>query len=200
MRFEHLPVLAYRITSGFGPRQTNIPGASTNHKGIDIVGDQRLYAVCDGKVELNYWNDVRGWTLVINIGEGYRVLYQHMREQSSVLIGSKVKAGDVIGIMGNSSKTLKIGKHLHFELHKNEVPINPEPFIKEVGEEMTEAEVKKIVTDILKGNGTEVSDWATTDMAQAIADGITDGSRPKGYATREEVAVMIERAIKREGK
>lgn len=41
-----------------------------------------------------------------------------------------------------------------------------------------------------------VSDWAKEEMAEAIKRGITDGTRPQEPATREEVAVMIVRALK----
>lgn len=43
---------------------------------------------------------------------------------------------------------------------------------------------------------TGVSDWAKEEMAEAIKRGITDGTRPQEPATREEVAVMIVRALK----
>lgn len=43
---------------------------------------------------------------------------------------------------------------------------------------------------------TGVSDWAKEEMAEAIKRGITDGTRPQDPATREEVAVMIVRALK----
>ena len=39
------------------------------------------------------------------------------------------------------------------------------------------------------------SEWASTELADAVKNGITDGTRPRDVATREEVAVMIERAL-----
>lgn len=63
---------------------------------------------------------------------------------------------------------------------------------------LTESETRRIIKEeieeILKGKGTQVSDWAKDEWAEAIASQITDGTRPKGYATREEVAAMILRA------
>lgn len=47
---------------------------------------------------------------------------------------------------------------------------------------------------LLKGAGTKPSGWAEDELAEAVAAGITDGSRPRGYATREEAAIMVLRA------
>lgn len=41
------------------------------------------------------------------------------------------------------------------------------------------------------------STWAKAEVEAAKAKGITDGSRPQGFATREEVAVMVLRAMKK---
>lgn len=67
--------------------------------------------------------------------------------------------------------------------------------------DMTEKEmialIDKRIEAKLIGADTKPSEWATAELAEAVTLGITDGSRPVGYATREEVAVMVLRAIKR---
>lgn len=78
-------------------------------------------------------------------------------------------------------------------------------YIKYLREEinMTRAEVEQLINEhterivrtILSGAGTEPSDWAVDELAEAQRLGITDGTRPKGYAKREEVAAMILRAV-----
>ena len=47
---------------------------------------------------------------------------------------------------------------------------------------------------LLKGADTKPSGWAVDELEEAVAAGITDGSRPRGYATREEAAIMVKRA------
>lgn len=42
---------------------------------------------------------------------------------------------------------------------------------------------------------TEASNWAQAAMQQAVANGVTDGQRPQAPATREEVAIMVDRAF-----
>lgn len=72
--------------------------------------------------------------------------------------------------------------------------------VKKEEEEMTEKDVKRIIEDILIGDGTFPSGWIKTsgELKTAMDLGITDGTRPQGYATREEVAAMIVRAMDKE--
>ena len=67
--------------------------------------------------------------------------------------------------------------------------------------DMTEKEmialIDKRIEDKLIGADTKPSEWAKQELSEAVTLGITDGSRPVGYATREEAAVMVLRAIKR---
>ena len=62
--------------------------------------------------------------------------------------------------------------------------------------DLTEQEVRSIVREELAAAQSErdrlpVSDWAKDGLEKAEAAGITDGSRPRGWATREEVALMV---------
>ena len=52
----------------------------------------------------------------------------------------------------------------------------------------------RYVDALLTGADTKPSGWAEDELAEAVAAGITDGTRPRGYATREEAAIMVKRA------
>lgn len=69
------------------------------------------------------------------------------------------------------------------------------------GDEMSKEEIQALVDarikEILSGDKTVPSQWAKEELGAAISDGITDGSRPGGYATREEAAVMVERLYRK---
>lgn len=204
--FNSLPTPKLRITSRYGKRNTGIKGASTFHRGIDLGGsgaDTPILAVRRGIVAENYWNDIRGWVLVIRHSQRYATLYQHLKERSPLPVGAYVEAGQKIGIMGNSSKKLKIATHLHMELHDNGQPIDFESWlenIKGVEEDMTEKELRELIREEIKkelnGTGTKPSDWAKKDWEKATEEGITDGTRPKGFVTREQAVTMIKRATK----
>lgn len=62
--------------------------------------------------------------------------------------------------------------------------------------DMTKEEVIQIVKEVLRGEKTQPSTYAKKSWEQATQDGLVDGTRPKGYATREEVATIIQRALK----
>lgn len=71
------------------------------------------------------------------------------------------------------------------------------------GDDMTEAQVRQIVREELVAYHIQLaelppSDWARDQLAAAVAAGITDGKRPRGFATREEVAIMVRKTM--EGK
>ena len=64
--------------------------------------------------------------------------------------------------------------------------------------DLTEQQVRAIVREELAAAQAErdklpVSDWAQAGLEQAKAAGITDGTRPRGFATREEVALMVQK-------
>lgn len=53
---------------------------------------------------------------------------------------------------------------------------------------------KRYQDALLTGADTKPSGWAEDELEEAVAAGITDGIRPRGYATREEAAIMVLRA------
>lgn len=69
------------------------------------------------------------------------------------------------------------------------------------GEDMSREEIQALVDArikaILSGDASIASDWADAELSAAVTDGITDGSRPGGYATREEAAIMVERLYRK---
>ena len=78
----------------------------------------------------------------------------------------------------------------HFEVTENwQAP--------EEEEEMTQEQFNKMMDTYLAArNIMPVSDWAKKDWEKAKAEGLTDGTMPQGFATREQVISMIERKIK----
>ena len=56
-----------------------------------------------------------------------------------------------------------------------------------------DARIDARIRTVLEETGSKASSWAQEELARAMAHGITDGTRPGGYATREEAALMAER-------
>lgn len=70
--------------------------------------------------------------------------------------------------------------------------------------DLTEQEVRAIVREELAAAQAErdklpPSDWARDQLAAAVAAGITDGKRPQSHATRQEVAIMVRKALEGRG-
>lgn len=107
----------YRITSYYGSRTPPIHGASSFHAGIDLVcigiANAEIIAVSDGIVRIAENRGVLGNYIVMEHPAGFLSIYQHLKS-FSVYEGQAVKAGIVIGIMGNTG--VGTGVHLHFGL------------------------------------------------------------------------------------
>lgn len=119
------------LTSRFGWRTLN--GVPNNHKGVDLVGrtTKTVVAPCDGTVGQSAIFDKAtdktgtwewGNYVRIDTADGLKLYFCHLSERL-VKAGDKVKAGDVIGIEGNTGYSF--GSHLHFEIRKNGVSVNP---------------------------------------------------------------------------
>jgi murein DD-endopeptidase MepM/ murein hydrolase activator NlpD len=113
------------MSSGFGYRTDPIYKTTKFHAGMDFSAPTGtpIYATGNGTI-LRADNDAGGYGLHVRInhGYGYVTLYAHMSKMA-VRPGQKVKRGDLIGYVGNTGKS--VGPHLHYEVHKNSIPINP---------------------------------------------------------------------------
>ena len=119
------PVSSRRITSPFGNRNTGIPGASTNHKGVDIGGvgyNTEVHAAKAGTVIVSQRSSSYGEYVVVSHGSGNTTLYAHMSSRK-VSVGDYVAQGDVLGITGSTG--ISSGPHLHFEITENGNRVNP---------------------------------------------------------------------------
>lgn len=95
--------------------------ASTGwHHGNDIFAPfgAPILAVTDGELFLVGWNTIGGNRLWLRDGDGNEFYYAHLSAFSPVARdGARVRAGDVIGFVGNSGDALGTPPHLHFEVH-----------------------------------------------------------------------------------
>jgi murein DD-endopeptidase MepM/ murein hydrolase activator NlpD len=90
------------------------------HHGDDIFGQlgQPLVAVTDGTVFSVGWNKVGGNRLWLLDEQGNQFYYAHLSAFSTAAVnGARVKAGQVVGFMGNTGDAEGTPYHLHFEVH-----------------------------------------------------------------------------------
>ncbi len=115
-----------RLASGFGMRIHPIYKVKKFHSGIDFTAPKGtpIYSTGDGVVDEVENNPFSGYGRCVTIdhGFGYSSLYAHM-ERSAVRKGQRVKRGEIIGYVGSTG--LSTSPHLHYEIIKNGVKVNP---------------------------------------------------------------------------
>ncbi|PWL27696.1 MAG: peptidase M23 [Fluviicola sp. XM-24bin1] len=114
-----------RPIGGYGIRIDPIYRTRMMHSGLDFTADRgtEVYATGDGvvvKVESKRWG--YGKSIIIDHGFGYKTLYAHL-SKFEVKEGQKIKRGELIGLIGSTGKST--GPHLHYEVIKDGVKVNP---------------------------------------------------------------------------
>lgn len=180
-----------------------------------------IYASADGVVSKAQVLSSYGNVVMIKhsiAGKTYETNYAHL-DSYSVKVGQKVKQGQKIGIMGMTGRSY--GVHLHFEIHEGRYApsqpnaVNPMKYIsllnsiQENGDELTMPqynELKNMITELQKEN-TELKKqlankidkqetreplkYHVDDWQWMKANGITDGSNPQNYITREQLSTLL---------
>jgi len=114
-----------RMASGYGYRSDPFTKVRKFHYGMDFTAPRGtpIYASGDGVVKRadgrasGYGNHIR-----IDHGYDYVSLYAHLYKYN-VNVGQKVRRGDLIGYVGSSGRS--VGPHLHYEVFKDNIRINP---------------------------------------------------------------------------
>ena len=129
---EHLEPLALdwpasgTVTDGYGPRWGRM------HLGLDIgiLNALEVRAAAAGTVtETGYLTGYEGYgnVVLVDVGDGYSTLYAHL-SSPHVARGQWVDAGTTIGTAGCTGSCT--GTHLHFELRRDGIPLDPAPFMR----------------------------------------------------------------------
>lgn len=123
--------VSYRITSDFGTRIHPITHKKQEHSGIDMAVPKGtpIYAAESGVVIIAQWWSSYGNCVIIDHGGGLWTVYGHIMD-GGILVkkGQTVKRGDQIAKVGMTGQAT--GYHLHFEVRKNEKPVDPKPYLK----------------------------------------------------------------------
>lgn len=119
------PVKGY-VTRGF-----RVTGGENNpeyHPGIDIAAERGtpVLAAADGVVEASRYDETYGWMVEIDHGYGITTLYGHCT-RNLVNVGDRVTRGKIIATVGSTGKST--APHLHFEVRRNGVSVNPQDYL-----------------------------------------------------------------------
>ena len=153
--FLKAPLAFKYISSGFttGLRYVEAFNVSTGHRAIDYAAPQGtpVRAVGDGTVVMASWNGSYGNMVKIRHNGTYQTNYGHL-SRFAVRNGAKVKQGDVIGYVGSTG--FSTGPHLHYEMVKNGVKINPLAEVMPPGQAIKSENKERFFS--------EISDWKKT--------------------------------------
>ena len=129
----HLPSIwptKGRISSVFGTRKSPINGILEMHNGLDIAASRGtlVYAAANGRITEAIYNGGYGNVITIDHGYSYKTRYAHL-SGFDVAAGDQVQKGDVIGFVGSTGRSTS--SHLHYEVHKKGVAVDPKDYLTE---------------------------------------------------------------------
>jgi murein DD-endopeptidase MepM/ murein hydrolase activator NlpD len=112
------------VASGYKMRMHPILKINKFHKGMDFTAriGTPIYASGNGRVIIAERSSTYGNVVYISHGYGYKTIYAHM-SKIKARRGQEVKRGDLIGYVGNTG--LSVAAHLHYEVQKNGISLNP---------------------------------------------------------------------------
>ncbi len=114
------PVEGY-VTQGFIDDQVFV---EDNHYGIDVAAaeGEPVKAAAAGIVIFANWVNHLGNTVILYHDDGYFTIYGH-NLRNAVHAHQHIERGEIVGFVGNTG--ISDGPHLHFEIWKNGIPLNP---------------------------------------------------------------------------
>ncbi len=125
--FLNVPLNYNHISSGFTYHRFDpVLHEFRTHLGIDYAASPGtpVKALGNGHIVFSGWMRGYGNAVVIRYGNIYKTLYGHLEKFAGHFRhGELVKKGEIVGYVGSTGWAT--GPHLHFELYKNNVPINP---------------------------------------------------------------------------
>jgi len=117
-----------KVNSNFGYRRDPFTGRREFHAGVDIgmKYGSSVSAAIEGVVTYAGWMGGYGKLVVITNSDGISTRYGHL-SRITVKNGSRISQGQRIGTVGSTGRST--GAHLHFEVRKDDKPLNPTKFI-----------------------------------------------------------------------
>ena len=117
------------IGSDFGWRPDPFTGDAAFHDGLDLLAEpgSPIRAAGGGVVVYSDFHPQYGNMLALDHGHGLVTRYAHA-ERRQVEVGDVVARGETIGVVGSSGRST--GVHLHFEVRRRGVPLDPAQFLR----------------------------------------------------------------------
>jgi murein DD-endopeptidase MepM/ murein hydrolase activator NlpD len=117
------------LMSHFGRRSDPFSGEGAFHAGVDLSADigTPVKVTGDGVVTHAEWGGAYGRLVVVDHGNGIQTYYAHL-SRFNVITGQTVRRGEVIALSGSSGRSS--GPHLHYEVRRGGIPVNPYSYLR----------------------------------------------------------------------
>lgn len=119
------PVPGFAVNSRFGLRRLGGERGARMHRGVDIAAPQgtAVHASAEGEVvRIGHQPEGYGNFIEIRHPNGMTTLYAHL-SRIDVASGDRLPAGERIGLVGSTGYST--GPHLHFEVRRGGIQVNP---------------------------------------------------------------------------
>jgi len=117
-----------RISSKFGWREDPFDKKTRFHAGIDIAVpvNTPVKSFMSGQVIFSGWK--KGYGNIVEIKHKNNMITKYAHNSKLIVTkGDKVKSGDIIALSGSSGRST--GPHLHFEINRNNIAVDPTKFL-----------------------------------------------------------------------
>jgi murein DD-endopeptidase MepM/ murein hydrolase activator NlpD len=125
----HMPVAGQsRISSGFGNRTDPFTGRQAFHPGIDFPWPTGTTVLAAGDGKVIYVGQINGYGNAVDIDHGGGIVTRYGHLSAFIARqGEEVKTGTPIARVGSTGRST--GPHLHFEVRRNDSPVNPNAYL-----------------------------------------------------------------------
>ena len=145
------PINGARLSSRYGNRKHPILGYTRMHRGLDFAAPSGtpVFAAGDGIIEKAGWNGSYGKYIRIRHTGTYKTAYAHLSGfHKNIRIGKRVLQGKIIGYVGTTGRST--GPHLHYEVIKNNIQVNPMKIKLPAGKNISKADINDYKSHIEK--------------------------------------------------
>ncbi len=126
---ERVPAMTGEMTSGFGRRWDPITGERGWHNGVDLAMALGAPVRAAEKGEVVFSGRMKGYgnVVVLKHPGNLETVYAH-NQSNEFQVGKEVQRGEIIARVGESGRAT--GPHLHFEVRKNGISVDPRRFVR----------------------------------------------------------------------
>ena len=126
------PLETVNVINEYGFYHNQTINAYYVHKGVDFAAEAgtEVLAVEAGTIASIYTTKLTGTEIVIDHGDGLKSVYCFVTEADGLKVGDSVEKGEVIATVAEANgKEYKDGAHLHLEIYKDNVNVDPAVYL-----------------------------------------------------------------------